>query len=57
MGDCFLLTIVQDGKLMVLYDLEERISVAIGNLWYEKGIDNFVILTGTDRRNDCQDMY
>ncbi|EKX42259.1 hypothetical protein GUITHDRAFT_111821 [Guillardia theta CCMP2712] len=36
----------KDGKLMVLYDLEERISVAIGNLWYEKGIDNFVILTG-----------
>eukprot|EP00960_Hanusia_phi_P075619 768448-Hanusia_phi.AAC.7 len=40
---------VAEGKLMVLYDHEERISVAIGNLWYEKGIDNFVILTGTSR--------
>ena len=25
---------------------EEKLAVAVGNNWYEKGIDNFVILTG-----------
>jgi hypothetical protein len=37
---------MQEGHLMVLYDLEERLAVSIGTLWYEKGIDNFVVLSG-----------
>ncbi len=25
---------------------EEKLSTAVGNNWYEKGIDNFVVMTG-----------
>mmetsp|Transcript_42555 Transcript_42555/g.101282 ORF Transcript_42555/g.101282 Transcript_42555/m.101282 type:complete len:295 (-) Transcript_42555:77-961(-) len=36
----------KDGKLMVLYDVGEKLSVAVGTNWFEKGIDNFVVLSG-----------
>lgn len=36
----------KEGKLMVLYDLEEKLSVAVACNWYEKGIDNFVVMSG-----------
>lgn len=36
----------KEGKLMVLYDLEEKVAAAVGTAWYEKGIDNFVVMSG-----------
>mmetsp|Transcript_7932 Transcript_7932/g.19343 ORF Transcript_7932/g.19343 Transcript_7932/m.19343 type:complete len:289 (+) Transcript_7932:111-977(+) len=36
----------REGRLMVLYDVEERLSASVGTLWYEKGIENFVVLKG-----------
>lgn len=57
-----------EGRMMILYDVEERLSLSIaGNLpanlinfyglvsnwylftgnWFEKGIENFAVLTGT----------
>ena len=36
----------QEGHLMVIYDIEERLAASIGTHWYEKGIDNFVVLSG-----------
>ena len=31
---------------MILYDLEERLAVSIATNWFEKGIENFAVLTG-----------
>lgn len=31
---------------MILLDLEEKMAVAVGTNWYEKGFDNFAVLTG-----------
>jgi hypothetical protein len=36
----------REGCLMVIYDTEERLSTSVGTLWYEKAIDNFVVLKG-----------
>uniref|UniRef100_A0A7S1DTH6 Rhodanese domain-containing protein n=1 Tax=Hemiselmis andersenii TaxID=464988 RepID=A0A7S1DTH6_HEMAN len=36
----------REGCLMVLYDIEERLSASVGTLWYEKAIENFVVLNG-----------
>jgi rhodanese-related sulfurtransferase len=36
----------KEGKLMVLYDVGEKLSAAVGTNWYEKGIENFVVLSG-----------
>lgn len=38
-----------EGHLMVLYDMEERLAVTIATNWFEKGIDNFVVLTGAEQ--------
>ncbi len=38
-----------EGRLMVLYDMEERLAVTIATNWFEKGIDNFVVLTGAEQ--------
>jgi hypothetical protein len=35
-----------EGRLMILYDLEERLAVSVATNWFEKGIDNFAVLTG-----------
>jgi hypothetical protein len=35
-----------EGRLMVLYDLEERLAVSVATNWFEKGIENFAVLTG-----------
>ena len=31
---------------MVLYDTEERLALSIAVNWFEKGIENFAVLTG-----------
>lgn len=36
----------KEGCLMVIYDSEERLSSSVGTLWYEKAIENFVVLKG-----------
>jgi hypothetical protein len=35
-----------EGRLMILYDLEERLAISVASNWFEKGIDNFAVLTG-----------
>ncbi len=35
-----------EGRLMILFDLEERLAVSVATNWFEKGIDNFAVLTG-----------
>ena len=36
----------RDGKIIVLYDMDEKISVPAGNQFFEKGFDNVCILSG-----------
>ena len=35
-----------EGRLMVLYDTEERLALSSAVNWFEKGIENFAVLTG-----------
>mmetsp|Transcript_13367 Transcript_13367/g.18268 ORF Transcript_13367/g.18268 Transcript_13367/m.18268 type:complete len:200 (-) Transcript_13367:131-730(-) len=36
----------EEGKIIVLYDLDERIGLPAANLFFEKGVDNVFLLSG-----------
>lgn len=48
---CILISLIilkknKEGKLIIIYDLDEKIAVPTGNLFFEKGFDNVQVLTG-----------
>eukprot|EP01006_Ploeotia_vitrea_P063316 TRINITY_DN85305_c0_g1_i1.p1 TRINITY_DN85305_c0_g1~~TRINITY_DN85305_c0_g1_i1.p1 ORF type:complete len:216 (+),score=17.34 TRINITY_DN85305_c0_g1_i1:31-648(+) len=46
----------KEGHLVVIYDYNEEIAVKTGNVMFEKGLDNVVVLTGGLRKY-CEDGY
>ncbi|KAL0483542.1 41 kD caentrosomal protein A [Acrasis kona] len=36
----------KEGKLLIIYDYDEKIVIPLGNLFFEKGFDNVEVLTG-----------
>lgn len=35
-----------EGRIIIIYDNDEKVTVGMGNLFFEKGIDNVMILSG-----------